>query len=311
MKIRAYVNFALIKYWGKKDEGLKLPYQTSLSFTVDKLYTETEVIYDKNLYQDIVIINGKKDEKMGNRVAKHMDVIRREYNINSYAHIISENFVPTGAGLASSASAFAALAYAATKTYGLELSKTELSRLARIGSGSASRSIYGDFVIWNHGDDKTSVSKPLDAKWDDFRVIVCMIDENEKECSSSDAMKKSVMNEELYSNWVLESQKDLSEMLQAIENKDIEHVGVIAEKNAEHMHALIEATGTKYKTEKTLEVISKVKALREKGIKAFYTMDAGPNVKIITIESEVAEIKKNLLNIQMIVCKAGFDAHEV
>lgn len=305
--IRAYVNFALIKYWGKKDEALKLPNQASLSFTVDKLYTDTLVTFNESLKEDIVIINGiVNDPKMSQRVIKHMDYIRSLYNIKTYAKIESINNVPTKAGLASSASSFAALTKAAINALGINISDNELSRIARIGSGSASRSIYGDFVIWNTGDDATSVASKLNLKWDDFRIIVCLVSKDTKKVGSGSAMKKSVTLPS-YENWVIESKLDLDNMLIALNNKDIDSVGVIAEKNANHMHDLIEETGVTYRTKDSFDVIKRIKKLRDNNIKAYYTMDAGPNVKIITTSNYVDEILKEFNDLETIVCKSGKD----
>src|SRR5690554_2217335 len=127
MKSRAHVNFALIKYWGKKDEALRLPYQASLSFTVDKLYTETSAKVNDSLTSDIVAINGENNCAKSKRVIDHINLIRREYNISKFLEIESKNFVPTGAGLASGASSFAPLPLAVTKAFNLDLSKSELS----------------------------------------------------------------------------------------------------------------------------------------------------------------------------------------
>lgn len=312
MFIRAYVNFALIKYWGKKDEELKLPNQASLSFTVDKLYTETKVTYDKTLKKDIITINGISDnETLNKRVIKHMDFIRKKYSIKDYAIIESVNYVPTAAGLASSASAFAALSIAATKAANLKLTKKELSKLARVGSGSASRSIYGDFAMWQVGNDETSVAKKLDVKWNEFAIIVCMLDKNEKKHSSSLAMKESVEKSPLYDLWVKRSKIDLENMLKALTLKNIDKVGMIAENNAIAMHELIESTGIKYRTDESDALALKIKDMRKKGIKAYYTMDAGPNIKIITIKDEVDKILDELKDIETLVCHAGLDAHEV
>ena len=308
MKARAYVNFALIKYWGKKDDKLRLPYQASLSFTVDKLYTETKVTINKNLIKDRITINGISDEKLNKRVVDHLNLIRSKYNIKDYVEVESINNVPTSAGLASSASSFAALTLAATKAFNLNLKKEELSRLARLASGSASRSIYGNFAIWDIGDDLSSIARPLDIKWEEFRIIVLMIDKSKKPASSTDAMRESVQNKELYNNWVKESKIDLDNMIEALNKKDIKTVGEIAEKNANHMHDLIESTGITYKTEESLKAISKIYELRKDGVLLYYTMDAGPNIKIITIDSEVEKIVSYFNEYETIICKSGKDA---
>src|SRR5690554_2072865 len=311
MKARAYVNFALIKYWGKKDEELRLPFQASLSFTVDKLYTDTQVFVNKSLIKDKITINGISDEKLNKRVVNHLNLIRSKYNIKDYVEVTSVNNVPTSAGLASSASSFAALTLAATKAFNLNLSKEELSRLSRYASGSASRSIFGNFAIWDVGDDKTSIARPIDINWPEFKIIVLMIDKSKKPASSTDAMKESVENKLLYDEWVKQSKIDLDKMLIALNNKDIKSVGEIAEKNANHMHDLIESTGITYKTKESLKAIDKIHELRTKGVLAYYTMDAGPNIKIITIDSEVNKIVDYFNEYETIVCSKGKDAHIV
>src|SRR5690554_507257 len=311
MKARAYVNFALIKYWGKKDEKLRLPYQASLSFTVDKLYTDTEVIVNNNLKEDVVYINGVKDDKASIRVIKHLNLIREKYNINKFVEVKSINNVPTAAGLASSASSFAALTLAATKAFNLSLSQKELSRLSRYASGSSSRSIYGNFAIWDVGNDETSIAYPIDINWPEFRIVVLMINKSKKPASSTDAMRESVQNKELYNNWVKESKIDLDNMIDALNKKDIKTVGEIAEKNANHMHDLIESTGITYKTEESLKAINKIHELRKEGVLAYYTMDAGPNIKIITIDSEVDKIVSYFNEYETIICSKGKDAHIV
>lgn len=310
--IRAYVNFALIKYWGKKDDQLRLPNQASLSFTVDKLYTETSVEFNSNLKEDNVTINGvMNDPKMSKRVIKHLNYIRGLYNEPRFAYVNSINYVPTAAGLASSASSFVALTAAAIDDLEVKVTKDELSRISRIGSGSASRSIYGDFVVWNTGNDKESIGTKLDVKWPEFRIIVCLVSRDIKKHSSSKTMDLSVKNVEKYSKWVKESKEDLDNMLIALYNKDIDSVGLIAENNSNHMHDLIESTGIKYKNEDSYTLINRIEDMRKSGIKAYYTMDAGPNVKIITVADQVDLILNNIRDYETIVCEAGKDIHKV
>ena len=308
MKVRANVNFALIKYWGKKIDDIKVPNQSSLSVTIDALYTETSVSYDRKLTKDIIIINNKDSGKEVDRTREYLNTLRDYYNIHEYAKVESNNFVPTASGLASSASAFASIAKAFLENKGL--SDIELSKAARLGSGSASRSIYGGFAIWNHGNShETSYAVPLDIEWEEFRIIVCLVDKNEKKYSSSDAMAKSVLNKD-YPNWVSESKKDLEMMLEALPKKDINLVGQIAENNSNKMHDLIEKDGIYYKTKESLKIIKIIEDLRKNDIPAYYTMDAGPNVKIITTSKFVDNIIEKL-NVETIVCKIGNKAEVI
>lgn len=311
MMIRAYVNFALIKYWGKKDEDLRLPYQSSLSFTIDKLYTDTEVTILKDAKKDNIIINGINNPKESARVANFLNKLRSELNVSDFVSVVSNNNVPMAAGLASSASSFAALAYAFVKAFDKDLSRTEISRLARLGSGSAARSLYGGFAVWEKGNDETSVARQLNVKWDDFRIIVCLLNKDEKKISSTVAMKKSTKNKELYEDFIKKSEIDYNNMILALSTKDIDVVGKIAEANSERMHQIIEASGITYKNESSYHVIDLIKKMRQNNVKAYFTMDAGPNVKIITTKSEVSRVLSYLEEIETIVCKSGFDAEIV
>ncbi|MBF9304739.1 diphosphomevalonate decarboxylase, partial [Staphylococcus epidermidis] len=164
-KARAHTNIALIKYWGKADENLIIPMNNSLSVTLERFYTETRVTFDDSLTEDQLILNKEAvNAKESAKIQRYMDMIRKEADISTYALIESDNFVPTAAGLASSASAYAALAGACNEALDLNLSDKDLSRLARRGSGSASRSIYGGFAEWEKGyDDKTSYAHQIES----------------------------------------------------------------------------------------------------------------------------------------------------
>ena len=161
-KARAHTNIALIKYWGKADEALILPMNNSLSLTLDRFYTETCVTFDPSYTADAFTLNGERMEgKALQKMVDFLDIVRTRANTTLHAHVDSQNFVPTAAGLASSASAYAALAQACNIALDMQLSDRDVSRLARRGSGSASRSIFGGFVEWEKGyDDETSYSYP-------------------------------------------------------------------------------------------------------------------------------------------------------
>ena len=191
-KARAHTNIALIKYWGKADEKLIIPMNNSLSVSLDKFYTETKVTFDSDYPADQLILNGKEaNEKETKKIQSYMDIVREIANTDLHARIDSQNFVPTAAGLASSASAYAALAAACNEALQLELSDKDLSRLARRGSGSASRSIFGGFAEWEKGhDDETSYAHPIDADhWEDeLSMIFVVINNQSKKVSSRSGM---------------------------------------------------------------------------------------------------------------------------
>lgn len=179
---RAHTNIALVKYWGKADEELIIPQNNSLSLTLDHFYTDTTVQFDPTLTADQFTLNGQAQETT--KITKFLDIIRQMAASQLFARVESTNHVPTMAGLASSASAYAALALAGSKALGLDLSSKDLSRLARRGSGSACRSIYGGFVEWQKGDsDQTSYAVPLVENLDwDLKMIAIVVNDKQKDC---------------------------------------------------------------------------------------------------------------------------------
>lgn len=297
--VRAHTNIALIKYWGKENEELIIPKNSSLSLTLDAFYTETRVTFDNTLEEDTLILNDQKqDQKVLKKVQVVLNLVRKRAGITANALVESKNYVPTAAGLASSASGLAALAGAAADAAGLKLSKQELSRLSRRGSGSASRSIYGGFAEWRKGtSDEDSYAISIDeAKWD-IGMLFVIVEDAKKEVSSRDGMRKTVETSPFYGGWLATLDNDLSEMKKAIFAQDVEKVGKIAERNALKMHAT--TLGAKppfsYWSPDSVKAMNAVRALRKKGYTAYFTMDAGPNVKIICKQTEMASLKKELL----------------
>ena len=307
--VRAHTNIALIKYWGKEDESLRIPTNSSLSMTLDNFYTDTSVTYDESLREDILILDGiKQDGNTLKRIQNYMDYIRETYGIKEYATIVSTNNVPTAAGLASSASAFAALAKAATLDLGL--SDIELSKLARMGSGSASRSIYGGFVEWHKGTDHdTSYAKPVDMEpWPEFVMIACIINQEEKPFSSSHAMRETKEESVYFDAWVNQSHEDIINMRQYLKEHDIHKVGLLAQENALRMHASLLAVNKWYFEPETIRIMNTIREL-QKSIPVYFTMDAGPNVKLLTLDTYVDEVLKALPNTKTVLSHAGPGAY--
>lgn len=307
--VRAHANIALIKYWGKVDEVNRIPANSSLSLTLDGFYTDTKVTYDAQLTEDIfyldgVLIEGK--EKI--RVQKFMDYIRNKYGLSEYATITSNNHVPKAAGLASSASAFAALAKAATLD--LNLDDIETSRLARMGSGSASRSIYGGFSIWHHGhDDESSYATAIEMEpWEDIVMIACLINESTKPFTSSEAMYETSQNSVYFDAWVTQSHKDIALMEAYVKEHDIKKVGALAQENALRMHASLMAINKWYFEPETIRILNLIREI-QKEIPVYFTMDAGPNVKLITTQAYVDTVLKHLKDVKTITSKAGKGVH--
>lgn len=297
-KARAHANIALIKYWGKADEALALPNNSSLSLTLDKFYTETEVRFQDDLDEDIFYLNGKQDEATLLKVTAFVDQFRKLKGIETRVFVESINYVPTAAGLASSASAFAALGAAVNEALDLGLSKQELSTYVRKGSGSATRSVYGGLVQWHKGyDHESSYAEKIDDANFDIGMIAVIVNASEKKVSSREGMKQTIDTSPFYDLWPQEAEADLLLMKEAIKEQDIDKIGEIAERNAMKMHATMMAANPSiiYFEPDTLRAIQVVKELRTKGISAYYTMDAGPNVKIICRLSEKEIIKDALL----------------
>lgn len=315
--VRAHTNIALIKYWGKENEALIIPKNNSLSLTLDAFYTDTKVNFDPSLKEDELILDGEKQASgVLNKVVTILDLIREQAGITDRAHVESINYVPTAAGLASSASGLAALAGAANEAAGLNLSPKDLSRLARRGSGSASRSIFGGFVEWEKGTtDEDSFASPVDdANWD-IGMLFIIVKQAQKDVSSRDGMRRTVETSPFYDGWLATLDQDLADMKEAIEEQNIEKVGSIAERNALKMHATTLGANPPftYWTADSMLAMDAVRTLRKQGYTVYFTMDAGPNVKVICRQSQMKEIKLKLAEYfdeeQIISAKPGPAIH--
>jgi diphosphomevalonate decarboxylase len=293
---RAHTNIALIKYWGKKDQELIIPMNGSLSLTLDHFYTDTTVTFDSKLNGDLFFLDGEK--KATQKITHFLNIVRQKSQQKCYARIDSHNHVPTAAGLASSAAAFAALALAASQAAGLSLDRQELSRLARRGSGSACRSIFGGFVEWLPGTcDQDSYAIPILEKVDwPIEMIAVIIDRQQKKISSRVGMQRVVETSPYYPAWVKNTAADLQEAKKAIVNHDLEHLGMLAESNALRMHALNLSARPpfSYFEPQSLIAMRLVKELRQRGICCYYTLDAGPNVKVLCLKKDGPQIKAQL-----------------
>lgn len=290
MTATAHTNIALIKYWGKKDSFLNLPTTSSLSLTLDRFYTTTSVT-PTDAGTDTFVLNNQVSD--ATRVHTFLNILRTQLGNFPALHVSSDNHVPTSAGLASSASAFAALTGAVVTHLGLDLPNETLARLARRGSGSASRSFFGHFAVWHEGvDDDSSFAESLQAPDMPIALIVAEVSGQSKKVGSSEGMMRA-MTSPNYDDWIKQSANQFDDMTAAVANADIEKIGAIAEKNALAMHAL-NLTATRqpftYFTDETQLILSLIKDMRRQGILAYATLDAGPNVKIVTTITQAPEI---------------------
>lgn len=341
---QANANIALVKYWGKADDELIIPNASSLSLTIDGLGTTTQVTFhadgavqdgsarvdaestsrpmpqeqglcgdghESSQDSDTLIIDGRQHSgKALHRVSDLLDRIRELSGLHAPATVISRNTVPYAAGLASSASAFAALAAAGSRAAGLNLDPKDLSRLARRGSGSASRSIYSGLAVWHAGhDDVSSYAEPVSTSMEDaaegavaedfgmnLAMVVILISDRKKSLSSRVAMRRSVQTSPLYQAWIESCGRDLHQALAAIGHADVEALGVIAESNSYGMHATMMTAQPPvvYWQPATVEALHAVEELRAEGIGAWSTMDAGPNVKVLTASKDAVRVCESL-----------------
>jgi len=299
----AHPNIALVKYWGKRDERLMIPYVDSLSMTLDVLPTTTTVRLSPAAQADGITLDGSPaGGEPRQRVIAFLDLIREMSGRTEPAVVDTRNSVPTGAGLASSASGFAALALAGAAAYGLDLDPTALSRLARRGSASASRSIFGGFAICHAGRgtgaaaDLGSYAEPVSVPDFDPALVIALVNAGPKVVSSRAAMRRTVETSPLYRSWAASSKADLSEMRTALHRGDLDAVGEIAERNALGMHATMLAArpAVRYLSPATLAVLDSVLQLRADGVPAYATMDAGPNVKVLCHRADAARVAETV-----------------
>lgn len=304
---RAHTNIALIKYWGKRDEQLFLPMNNSISITLDRFYTTTSVTFRDDLKADVFVLDGKElgGDELG-KISRFLNIVRRTANHHEFAVVDSLNEVPTAAGFASSASGFAALAAASTKALGFDISNEGLSILARQGSGSASRSIYGGYAEWHKGvrqDGTDSFATQImpESFWD-LSVLSVMVEANQKKVLSREGMRRTVETSPFYAGWLDSLETDLTSVREAIHTKDFERLGTVLERNAMKMHATTLGAQPPflYWTGATIDVMQAVQELRENGILAYFTIDAGPNVKVICQPADEDVVKMRLLQLECV-----------
>ena len=298
----AGTNIALVKYWGKRDKALNLPAAGSLSLTLKELGTRTTVRFGSHVGpEDRVRLNGNDpDPTTRSRIVAFLDLVRERAAIGARAEVVSENSVPTAAGLASSASGFAALAVAASRAAGLDLSPAELSGLARRGSGSAARSIFGGFVEMQPGvlaDGSDAVAEPVaEGEGWPVRLVVAVTTEGPKAIGSTEAMERTAATSPFYEGWIGSVPRDLQDARAAIAERDLNRLGSVAERSALRMHASAMAAGPAifYWTPATLAAMQTVRALRDRGVPSFFTIDAGPHVKVLCEPADAPEVQAAL-----------------
>lgn len=281
----AHPNVALVKYWGKRARAGNLPATGSLSLVLGGLATETCVEFDPALPRDRIVLDGREDAETSARVSACLDELRREAGVGTFAAVESRNDFPTGAGLASSASGFAALVTAGAGALGLHLGGQRLAEIARLGSGSAPRSLLGGVVLLTNRDSTTvceQVAAPAD--WP-LEIVVAVTTAGPKETSSRAGMALSERTSPYYDAWVATHEADLAAGLAAVRARDFLALAGLAEHNCLKMHAVMLTTQPPliYWTPATLACLHRIQALRRDGVPVFFTVDAGPQVKAVCL----------------------------
>lgn len=294
-------NIAFIKYWGKKDEVLRLPENGSISMNLSNLLTTTTVEFSSNYKKDEITINGVQEENEGSRAIKHLDRIRKLANINQKAKVVTTNNFPTGTGLSSSASGFAALTVAGAKAAGLNLTEKELSILARQGSGSACRSIPDGFVEWLDADTSEAsfaVSLYKEDYWE-IADVVAVVSKNKKEVSTTEGQK--LVGTSPFFKVRLANIKNKIELIKKhLKDKNFTAFGELLEAEALELHAIMLTSKPSliYLLPGSLKIMHLVKKWRQDGLEVYFTVNTGQDIHLIVQKKDVQALVEKLATIE-------------
>jgi diphosphomevalonate decarboxylase len=290
----AQPNIALIKYWGKRDLALNLPAVGSISITLRDLFTRMQVRFDTSLESDVLAVNGTPDERMLPRLSACLDRVAGADRPR--ADIMSTCNFPIAAGLASSASSFAALTVAAAAAIGDTTDRAGLARLAGRASGSAARSLFGGFVELSNSGDDIEVHEICPADVWPLKVVVAITTTGPKAVGSTEAMEISRRTSPFYSNWVSQQEYDLATARAAIAARDFEKLAAVAEHNCLKMHSVMWASRPPmvYWNAATMRCLEAVRQLQDERVPVFFTIDAGPQVKAVCLPDAAATVEAAL-----------------
>ena len=295
LHIEANANVALVKYWGKADEAANRPATGSVSISLDALKTTT-IMKQGAGPNDEIWLNGESVGTGVDRIQSFIDRVRTMYVGIGPVHVISTNSFPTGAGLASSASGFAALAIGINRLCDIGLEPSDVSRLARLGSGSAARSVYGGFVAISADGDGAAVPIDVDMTHWPLTVLIAVTDTAAKSVGSMQAMQRTAETSPYYAEWVQQHPADMIEAHRSIVEADFDGLATVSIRSCMKMHAAIMAARPPiiYWNSGTMAVVNAVEGWREAGRRDFYTNHAGPQVKVICHQDDVAACNREL-----------------
>lgn len=302
-------SLALLKYWGKRDAIRNIPATSSIAVALSGLHSVTRArVLDPREGRDRVFVNGMPQPAV--RFERFFQSVRSVLKQNTYFEAESANNFPTSAGLASSSSGFAALALACVRSAERELSPHEISALARIGSASAARAVFGGFTLLPAGG--TAARQLFDESyWPQLRIVVCIVEERVKETSSRSAMESSRLTSPYYRAWLRSSKRTLPSVLHALRQRDIQELGEAIRLSYLRMFAVIISTNppTRYWLPESVAIMRECEAMREEGQGVWETMDAGPQVKLLCLADEVETVRARIeamhATSQTIVCAVG------
>jgi diphosphomevalonate decarboxylase len=312
----AHPNVALIKYWGKEDIATNLPAVGSLSLTLGGLNTRTSVSFLPDLAQDEVTVNGQSDERTLKGVTRCLDLLRQHAGTATHAHVESVNDFPTSAGLASSASGYAALVTAASAALNLDLAAEELDLITRIGSGSAPRSLYDGIVLLEKTMDTSGMNCRSVAAPDEWplAVVVAVTSRAQKAVSSTGGMESSRLTSPCYQAWVDTHRADLDMALESLRKRDFEKLATVSEHSCLKMHAVAMSSDPAlvYWSAATAACMQQVRELRKSGVPVFFTIDAGPQLKAVCMPAAVGTVSNALAQVPGVIdvleCHLGHGA---
>jgi len=313
----AHPNVALIKYWGKRDTAANLPATGSLSLTLQGIETRTQVEFSAERDADEVLVNGHADARAAPRVAHCLDRLRAIAGITAYARVTSSNNFPTGAGLASSASGYAALVRAAAAALGIEGHEQPLADIACAGSGSAPRSLYDGIVVLENAADEIRCNSVMAPEEWPLSILVAVTSRDAKSVGSTEGMERSRATSPYYSAWVDSHPADLKAALDAVARHDFAQLAELSEHSCLKMHALAMSSrpAMVYWNAATVAAMHTMTELRGAGTPVFFTIDAGPQLKAVCEPAAAPAVRAALEAcpgvLEVIECSLGHGARVV